>query len=184
MSVLRTTSPCSNAPSKIAGTPRLAVSSRVVRIACSSPREPSTSTPPGNKSRASSPTSRPCSMMASLAASFSAASSGSCTSQYSLLRHCTPATNLDFEIFIRRPVHRLELQQVFAPAVQAGETSVMAVGSLVRVLAWQVHLRHDLAHYALVLQDALVGEQSESPTFRVIHNAPARGLFIFHFFGD
>ena len=117
-----------------------------MRIACSSPREPSTSTPPGNKSRASSPTSRPCSMtvmavgslvrvlawqvhlrhdLASLAASFSAASSGSCTSQYSLLRHCTPATNLDFEIFIRRPVHRLELQQVFAPAVQAGETSRM-----------------------------------------------------------
>src|SRR5438128_409258 len=57
----------------------------------------------------------------------------------------------------------------------------MAVGSLVRVLAWQVHLRHDLAHDALVLQDALVGEQSESPTFRVIHNAPARSFLVFHF---
>src|SRR5437899_10519062 len=57
----------------------------------------------------------------------------------------------------------------------------MAVGSLVRVLAWQVHLRHDLAHDALVLQDALVGEQSESPTFRVIHNTPARSFLVFHF---
>ena len=43
---------------------RLATSSRVVRIALSSPPEPSTSTPPGNNWRASMPTSRPCSMIA------------------------------------------------------------------------------------------------------------------------
>src|SRR5438132_6501196 len=57
----------------------------------------------------------------------------------------------------------------------------MAVGFLLHVLAWQVHFRHDLAHDALVLQDALVGEQSESLTFRVIHNAPARSFLVFHF---
>jgi len=84
-----------------------ATSSRVVRMASSSPPLlDATSTPPGRSCGASSPTLRPCSKIASAEASGWAASSGSYTCQYSRLKHWTPATNFDLGILIRSQSRR------------------------------------------------------------------------------
>jgi hypothetical protein len=48
--------------------------------------------------------------------------------------------------------------RVFSSALQTGEASVVAVGSHVRVLARQVHLRNDVADDALVFQKASVSQ--------------------------
>ena len=86
-------------PSNIAGISGFSINSRVARIACSRSLD-STATRHGNICCASRPTSCPWSMIACPDSSGRAASSGSCTIKYRRLRHCTPATNLDFEMSI------------------------------------------------------------------------------------
>ena len=68
----------------------------------------------------------------------------------------------------------LELQQVFGSAVQTGKAAVVAVGSLVRVLARQVQRRHYLADDARVFEDAAVGEQVNRRVF-VLYITRPRG---------
>jgi hypothetical protein len=56
----------------------------------------------------------------------------------------------------------------------------VSVGSLVRVLPWQIHRRHDSSDRILILKDAPIGQQPEAPCLGVVHHSPARAFLILH----
>jgi len=60
----------------------------------------------------------------------------------------------------------------------------MTVGSLICVIAWQVHRCHDLPDQILPLQNAPIGEQFESPNLRVVHHPAPRHFLVFHVVGS
>src|ERR1039457_2857690 len=56
----------------------------------------------------------------------------------------------------------------------------MAIGSLVCVLARQVHCRHDRADHAFVPENAPVGEKGKLSGFGVEHDSTAWKFFVFN----